>query len=95
MKRICNTTGLKVKYLPCTNTQPSRWKLTQTNFNKSIIISDIGQFTPIEFFCERLEQIEEIENFSLLVDNTQKDFYLFVLNFKNFSFENILNHFKK
>ena len=95
MKRICNTTGLKVKYLPCTNTQPSRWKLTQTNFNKSIIITDIGQFTPIEFICERLEQIEEIENFSLLVDNTQKDFYLFVLNFKNFSFENILNHFKK
>ena len=95
MKRICNTTGLKVKSLPCTNTQPYRWKLTQTNFNKSIIISDIGQLTPIEFFCERLEQIEEIENFSLLVDNTQKDFYLFVLNFKNFSFQNILNHFKK
>ena len=95
MKRIGNTTGLKVKFLPCTNTQPSRWRLTQTNFNKSIIISDIGQFTPIEFFSERLEQIEEIENFSLLVDNTQNNFYLFVLNFKNFGFENILNHFKK
>ena len=95
MKRQENTTGLKVKYLPCTNTQPSRWRLTQTNCNKSIIISDIGQFTPIEFFCERLEQIEEIENFSLLVDNTQNYFYLFVLNFKNFSFKNILNHFKK
>ena len=95
MKRISNTTGLKVKCLPCTNTHPYRYKLTQTNCNKSIIISDIGQFSPIEFFCERLEQIEEIENFSLLVDNTQKDFYLFVLNFKNFSFENILNHFKK
>ena len=95
MKRICNTTGLKVKYLPCTNTQPHRWKLTQTNYNKSVIISDIGRFAPIEFFCERLEQIEELENFSLLVDNSQEDFYLFVLNFKNFSDENILNHFKK
>ena len=95
MKRICNTTGFKVKYIPCTKTQPHRWKLTQTNNNKYIIISDIGQFAPIEFFCERLEQIEEIENFSLLVDNTQEDFYLFVLNFKNFGFENILNHFKK
>ena len=92
MKRICNTTGLKVKYLPCTNTQPHRWKLTQTNYNKSVIISDIGKFAPIEFFCERLEQIE---NFSLLFDNSQEDFYLFVLNFKNFGFENILNHFKK
>ena len=93
MKRQINTTGIKVKFLPATNEKPNRLKITQTNFNKSIIVSNSGD--TLEFICEVLENTEEVRSFSLLIDNTQNDYYLFSVDFNNNSFENILNNFKK
>lgn len=92
MKRQTNTAGLKVKFLPATNEKPHRLKITQMNFNKSVTVSNSDNV--IEFICGVLENTEEVRSFSLLVDNTQNDFYLFSLEFNN-SFENILNNFKK
>lgn len=93
MKRQTNTTGIKVKFLPATNEKPNRLKITQMNFNKSIIVSNSGGV--LEFICKVLENTEEVGSFSLLVDNTQNDYYLFSVDFNNNSFENILNNFKK
>ena len=93
MKRQTNTTGIKVKFLPATNEKPNRLKITQTNFNKSIIVSNPEDV--LEFICRVLENTEEVRSFSLLVDNTQNDYYLFSVDFNNNSFENILNNFKK
>lgn len=93
MKRQTNTAGLKVKFLPATNEKPSRLKITQMNFNKSVIVSNSENV--LEFICRVLENTEEVKSFSLLVDNTQNDYYLFSVDFNNNSFENILNNFKK
>lgn len=93
MKRQNNTAGIKVKFLPATNEKPNRLKITQTNFNKSVIVSNSENV--LEFICRILENTEEVESFSLIVDNTQNDYYLFSVDFKITSFENILNNFKK
>lgn len=93
MKRQNNTAGIKVKFLPATNEKPNRLKITQTNFNKSVIVSNSENI--LEFICRILENTEEVESFSLIVDNTQDDHYLFSVDFKITSFENILNNFKK
>ena len=93
-KRQTNTTGLKVKFLPVTNTKPSRYKVTQTNNAKSVIIGADFNVPPIEHFVNILSGIKEVEKFSLIVDNTQNDYYLFSLDFAGDSFENILNYFK-
>lgn len=93
MKRQSNTTGIKVKFLPATNEKPNRLKITQTNFNKSVIVSNSENV--LEFICRVLENTEEVKSFSLIVDNTQNDYYLFSVDFHNNSFENILNNFKK
>ena len=93
MKRQTNTTGIKVKFLPATNEKPNRLKITQMNFNKSIIVSNSEDV--LEFICRVLENTEEVSSFSLIVDNTQNDYYLFSVDFHNNSFENILNNFKK
>ena len=93
MKRQNNTAGLKVKFLPATNEKPNRLKITQTNFNKSVIVYNSDNV--IEFVCAILERIEQVENFSLVADNTQDDYYLFSLYFKGNEFINILSNFKK
>ena len=93
MKRQINTAGLKVKFLPATNEKPNRLKITQTNFNKSVIVSNSEN--GLEFICRVLENTEEVRLFSLIVDNTQNDYYLFSVDFHSNSFENILNNFKK
>ena len=93
-KRQNNTTGLKVKFLPVTNAKPSRYKITQTNSGKSVIIGADFNVPPIEHFVNILNGLEELRSFSLVVDNTQNDYYLFSLDFAGDSFENILNYFK-
>ena len=93
MKRQTNTTGVKVKFLPATNEKPNRLKITQVNLNESIIVSNPGE--ALEFICRVLENTEEVRSFSLLVDNTQNDYYLFSVDFNSNSFENILDNFKK
>lgn len=94
MKRKQNTTGLKIAYLQPTNTKGSRYKITQMNTNKSVTISGNLNIAPIEFFSNVLNGIKEIKTFSLLIDNTQNNYYIFNLDFTGYSFDNILSHFK-
>lgn len=93
-KRQTNTTGLKVQFVPATNTEGNRFKITQTNDKKSIVIDGTLSLEIIDFISTILDRTEEIESYSLIVDNTQNKFYLFSLDFKASSFENILNNFK-
>ena len=94
-KRLTNTTGLKVAFIPATNTQGDKFRLTQTNDKKSISINGNLNLEITDFICGVLDGIEEIESYSILVDNTQNKYYLFNIDFKGQSFENILNNFKK
>lgn len=94
-KRLTNTTGLKVSFIPATNTQGDRFKLTQTNNKKSIVISGNLNLEIIDFICSVLDKIEIIESYSFLVDNTQNKYNLFNIDFKGNSFEDILLNFKK
>ena len=93
-KRLTNTTGLKVAFIPATETKGDRFKLTQMNNKKSITIS-AGYLNIISFICGVLDGIEELESYSLLVDNTQNKYYLFSIDFKGDSFDNILSNFTK
>jgi len=94
-KRLTNTTGLKVAFIPATNTQGDKFRLTQTNDKKSITINGNLNLEITDFICGVLDGIDEIESYSILVDNTQNKYYLFNIDFKGNSFENILSNFKK
>ena len=94
-KRLTNTTGLKVAFIPATNTQGDKFRLTQTNDKKSITINGNLNLEIIDFISSVLDKIELIESYSILVDNTQNKYYLFNIDFKGNSFENILENFKK
>lgn len=94
-KRLNNTTGLKVAFIPATNNTAAKFKITQTNCKKSIKISSNINSDIVSFISGVLETIDEIKYFSLVVDNIQSKYYLFSLDFKSDSFTNILNSFKK
>jgi hypothetical protein len=95
MKRVTNTTGLKATFVPVTDKHNNRFKLTQTNINKSIFIDADIDTNIIDFISAELEKIESIDTFSYFVDNTQSKYNIFNIAFKGTSFENILEHFKK
>jgi hypothetical protein len=90
MKRQTNTTALKFKFIGATNTKPSRYRVTQTNTNKSIFISSES----LAGICNILENHPDIVNFSLIVDNTQHDYYLFCIGTLGNSFPDLLKHIK-
>jgi hypothetical protein len=93
MKRQTNTTGLKVKFLPVTNTKGNRIRLTQMNDNKSVIISQPDNLEMLQYIFLILDKTEEVNTYSLLVDNTQQDYRIINIDFKDNSFTNILNKF--
>ena len=93
MKRQTNTTGLKIRFLPVTNTKGNRIRLTQMNDNKSIIISQPDNIEMLQYIFLILDQTDEVNAYSLLVDNTQQDYYIINIDFTNNSFANILNKF--
>lgn len=92
-KRQTNTTGLKVRFLPVTNTKGNRIRLTQTNDNKSVIISQPDNMEMLTYIFSILDKTDEVNNYSLLVDNTQNNYYIINIDFTNNSFTNILNKF--
>lgn len=93
-KRKDNTTGIKIKFLPVTNTKPSRYRIIQTNSGKSVIVDAQLNDTPLTYFSNVLNNIEEVKSFSLVTDNTQNEYYLFSVDFNGSSFDNILENFK-
>jgi len=93
-KRTQNTIGLKFKYVAQTNTKPSRYRVTQTNINKGKYIStDFYNKTPLEAISDMLEVIPDIKSFSLVVDNTQNDYFLFSIDVHGSTFPNLLTYF--
>lgn len=93
-KRKDNTAGIKIKFLPVTNTKPSRYRIIQTNSGKSVIVDGQLEDTPLTYFSNVLDGIEEVKSFSLVTDNTQNEYYLFSVDFNGSSFDNILEYFK-
>ena len=93
-KRLTNTTGLKVAFIPQTNNNANRYKITQLNNGKSIFIDGNLNVRIESFIASVLDKIEALESYSLCVDNTQNKYYLFNIDFKGDSFENILENFK-
>ena len=94
-KQLTNTTGLKVAFIPQTNKTGNRYKITQTNNNKSVFIDGNLNVRIETFIASILDKIDLIESYSILVDNTQDKYFLFNLDFKGNSFGNILENFKK
>ena len=90
VKRKTNTTAIKVKHLPNNDTL----NITQLNSNKRVNSSAYRGAKVLDFICERLDECELIESYSNIVDNTQQNYYLINIDFKENSFENILNIFK-
>ena len=96
MKRKENKLALKVKFLGITNTRGSRISITQTNNNKNCVIDCDPRFIVIDQIENIIENIKEIDAFSMLVDNTQNNFYVFVLELSNkTSFPDIIKKIKE
>jgi len=93
-KKQNNTTGLKVTFIPATNTRTDKFKLTQLNSGKSIFINGNLDCKVYDFVPLVLDKIECVKSYSLLVDNTQNKYFIFNIDFVGLSFENILDHFK-
>lgn len=90
MKRQTNTTGLKVRFLPVTNTKGNRIRLTQMNNNKSVIISQPDNLEMLPYIYAKLDAIKEVETYSLLVDNTQQNYFIINIDFNTNEFINII-----
>ena len=95
MKRLNNTTALRVKYLGATDTKGSRIKFTQLNNNKSVTVSYNYKFDTLGLAEEILNSIELIKAFNVIVDNTQNNYYIINLDFAGNSFEDITSLIKK
>jgi len=93
-KQLTNTTALKVAFIPQTNNNGNRYKITQLNNGKSVFIDGNLSVRIESFIASVLDKIEVVESYSLCVDNTQNKYYLFNVDFKGDSFENILENFK-
>ena len=95
MKCTQNTIGLKFTYYGATNTKPSRYKVTQSNTGKSINIDYPYHLMPIDYIKNKLNSICDINSFSLMIDNTQNNYYLFCIDLKTNEIPDLLNYFKK
>ena len=95
MKRSNNTTALRVKYLGATDTKDNRIKFTQLNNNKSVTVSYNHKFDVLGLTEEILNRIELIKAFSVIIDNSQNNYYLINLEFTGNSFEDITPLIKK
>lgn len=93
-KKLTNTTALKVAFIPQTNNNGNRYKITQLNNGKSVFIDGNLNVRIESFIASVLDKIEVVESYSFCVDNTQNKYYLFNIDFKGNSFENILENFK-
>lgn len=92
-KRQRNSMGLKVKFYPATNTLGARYKITQTNNGNYLFVSAYYR-EPIEYIVSILEKIDEIESFSLVVNNIA-DYHLFAIQSVGNSFPDLLKYFKE
>lgn len=94
MKDKGNTIGIKFTFTPQTDTTSSYYKVTQTNINKSVkMLADFDNLTPLQGMKKELERIEEIDSFSLVIDNTQKKYFLFSVDIKGSAIPDILINF--
>lgn len=94
-KKSINVTGLKVKYLPMTSKSPERIKVIQTNNNKSVILpypDDV--ISNIDYIYSILDKIDVVLTYSLLVDNTQDDYYIIAVNTAGKSFPDLIQEIK-
>ena len=95
MKRLNNTTGLKIKYIGATDTKGSRIKFTQLNNNKNVTVSYNNKFDTLGLAEEILNRIDLLNGFNVIVDNTQNNYYLINLDFVGNSFKDITPLIKK
>lgn len=79
MKRLNNTFSLKVKYLPMTNTKPTRIKITELNTLDSIIINRDYEYQSgsIQVYA-LLEKVHFIKSFQHVIDNSQNNYDVIV-----------------
>ena len=69
MKRTCNSTGLKVKYLA----NSDDISVTQLNLNKRVKIGFNHKYNTIELI-ERI--LDKIVSYNVVIDNTNNKYYL-------------------
>ncbi len=95
-KNTKNTTALKVQYLSCTNTKGSRVKFTQLNNNQTCIIPFFQNY------CYTLDQVEaildglkEVISYNVILDNTQRKYYIIAFDFVGYSIPDLISEIKK
>lgn len=93
VKRNTNVTALIVKYIPATNSKGSRIKFTQTNTNKSIFVNFQSALNDtIDHAFMLLDLNNEVESYSVVVDNTQNKYYTIAVESAGNSFPDLLSN---
>ena len=72
MKRQINTSAFKFKYLANSNDI----SITQLNLNKRVKISYNYKYNTLELIERILDKIDKIVSYSVVIDNTQNEYYL-------------------
>ena len=87
---MSNLLAIKVRILPPTNTLGTRLRFTQLNSSESVLVG-------FDYSYELIEHIKRLirRKCSLVVDNTQTNYMLFVVDFEGKSFPNIINEIKE
>ena len=79
MEKLKNITALKIKFLAATNTKDARIKITQTNNKNSITLGASQNLQVLEYVDIIIKKLPFIKNFAQIVDNTQTNYYTFVI----------------
>lgn len=94
-KRTGNLTSIKIKWLGATNTLGARIKITQLNNNESVTLGyDYSQDTLNTVFL-LLEKCHAVSNYNIIIDNTQDNYYLIMINYVCSNFFNLIEWIKK
>lgn len=97
-KRKGNKIVLKVKYAGPTNTLGSRIIITQSNTVKKVTINFDYNYSVTEKIEKLLNQIGSVLHYNQIVDNTNTNYYLYVINSRCnhvLSFPDIIAEIKK
>jgi len=89
-KRTINTQGVTFSY------NIGYLKVFQLNNKKGFRLPTFDNLTPIENIEHFLNSIEDIENYTLVINNTSKiDGFLFSINWKNYVMQDLKQYVKK
>ncbi len=94
MKKVSNKTGVKVKFLGMTKNREPRIKITEMNSKKSKTFELPDNMTELEYAFSLLDTVEVVKEYCVMVDNTQQDYFIILVETHHNYFTDIVSGIK-